>query len=327
MNAASRPTSPGFSPRTRKVAAAIVLSAFMTSAPAATYTYSDASEEMCAFEILNNERARCGFGLLRQSEALDSAAKGHANWIIVNKNEGHMQIPDTPGFTGVAPWDRVVVSSYGPDYSFESTEVMAFHSWSEQGAAARAVRGLLNAPYHLLNILRGWREVGLGVKARVDLELMSGQETLVTIELATKNNEGLYADKSSALRTYPCEGATGMIRSLHAETPNPFPGRDLHAHPVGTSIGVVAPVGSTLLISSASITNVRTGAKVAILQPVSGSTDPNAAPLPEDRRVLVNEGYISSESPMNANTPYQVSISGTTNRIPFTRTFTFVTGP
>src|SRR5512133_996127 len=100
---------------------AVALSAFMNGAPAATYSYPAASEEMYAFELLNRERSHCGFGPLRQSAELDNAAKSHAAWLFVNHAQGHIQKPGTPGFTGVAPWDRVITADYGPDFSFEST--------------------------------------------------------------------------------------------------------------------------------------------------------------------------------------------------------------
>lgn len=303
---------------------AVILLAFMNSTPAATYTYENASEEMYAFELFNSERAHCGFGTLKQSVALDSAAKAHANWLFINKRTGHIQVPHTPEFTGVAPWDRVVVSTYGPDYSFESTEVQVFHSGMEKGAAAAAVRSLLNAPYHMLQMLRGWREIGIGVIAHVDLGLVNTNQNILNIDLASKNSEGMQIKKTDSVRTYPCEGSIGVTRSLHSETPNPFLGRDLFAKPVGTSIGVVGDVGGILTLSSSSIVNAITGARVTVLAPVSGSTSEMGTPE-EDKLVKSNETFISTDSPLEANTPYQVTITGTTDRVAFSRSFTFVT--
>jgi uncharacterized protein YkwD len=165
---------------------AVTLWAFMNATPAATYSYPAASEEMYAFELLNSERSRCGFGSLRPSAELDSAAKSHAAWLFFNNATGHMQRPGTPGFTGVAPWDRLITADYGPDYSFESTEVQVFHNSTERGSGANAVRSLLNAPYHLVNMLRGYREVGIGVKEKIDLGLGKNNQNIVNIVLAKK---------------------------------------------------------------------------------------------------------------------------------------------
>jgi uncharacterized protein YkwD len=307
-----------------RLVTAVTLWAFMNATPAATYSYPAASEEMYAFELLNSERSRCGFGSLRPSAELDSAAKSHAAWLFFNNATGHMQRPGTPGFTGVAPWDRLITANYGPDYSFESTEVQVFHNSTERGSGANAVRSLLNAPYHLVNMLRGYREVGIGVKEKIDLGLGNNNQNIVNIVLAEKNSEGFQVEKAASVRNYPCEGSVGMVRSLRNETPNPFPERDLFAHPVGASIAVVASVGSILAISSVSVVNAKTGATVPILAPVTGSTDRNARA--DNKIVEDNEGFISTSSPLEANTPYQVTLIGTTGGTNFSRSFTFTTG-
>ena len=306
------------------LATAVVLSAFTNWALAATYSYPAASEEMYAFELLSSERARCGFGPLLPNAELDVAAKSHARWLFENNAQGHMQRPGTPGFTGVAPWDRVIAANYGPDFSFESTEVQVFHSGVEHGSGAKAVRSLLNAPYHLMSMLRGYREVGIGVREKKDLGLMNTNQNIVNIVLAAKNSEGFHAGKAASVRTYPCEGSVGMVLSLRHETPNPFPERDLFAHPVGTSIGVVAEVGRVLTISSASVINAKTDAKVPILAPVTGLVDRNATP--DNKVVEDNEGFISTSLPLEANTPYQVILNGTLGETVFYRRFTFTTG-
>lgn len=303
---------------------AVIFLVVMDSAPAATYSYPAASEEMHAFEVLNSERSHCGFGPLRQSAELDSAAKSHAAWLFVNHSQGHMQRPGTPGFTGVAPWDRVITADYGPDFSFESTEVQVFHSGIEQGSGANAVRSLLNAPYHLVNMLRGYREVGIGVKEKIDLGLMNNNQNIVNIVLAAKNSEGFQVEKAASVRTYPCEGSVGMVRSLRHETPNPFPERDLFAHPVGASIAVVAGAGKILTISSASVVNATTGASVPILAPVTGLIDRNATA--DNKIVDDNEGFISTSNPLEPNTPYLVTLTGTLGAASFSRRFTFTTG-
>lgn len=304
--------------------AAIVLSACVHWALAATYSYPVASEEMYAFEVLSSERARCGFGPLLPSAELDVAAKSHASWLFANNTQGHMERPGTPGFTGEAPWDRVIAANYGPDFSFESTEVQVFHSGIERGSGAKAVRSLLNAPYHLMSMLRGYREVGIGVREKKDLGLSNNNQNIVNIVLAAKNSEGLHVGTAASVRTYPCEGSVGMVLSLRNETPNPFPERDLFAHPVGASIGVVAEVGRVLSISSASVINAKTEAKVPVLAPVTGLTDRNAT---ADNKIIEdNEAFISTSIPLEANTPYQVILNGKLGDTVFYRRFTFTTG-
>ena len=78
-----------------------VTAQLVTSVP--TPNYGAASEELIAFNYLNAERARCGFGKLAQSVPLDKAAKAHADYQLINTFLGHFenaaQYPN--GFTGV----------------------------------------------------------------------------------------------------------------------------------------------------------------------------------------------------------------------------------
>ena len=80
-------------------------STLVSAVPAASY--APWSEAQQAFALLNEERQRCGFGLLAQSAQLDAAAKAHADWQILNNQLSHREVPGTPGFTGVTPLDRV----------------------------------------------------------------------------------------------------------------------------------------------------------------------------------------------------------------------------
>lgn len=94
----------------------VVTSNIVTSV--STPTYAPVSEELAAFNLLNAERLRCGFGLLAQNPALDTAARGHADWLLINNYTGHYQIAGTTGFTGLTPDDRLVAAGYGTSGSF-----------------------------------------------------------------------------------------------------------------------------------------------------------------------------------------------------------------
>ncbi|WP_407830463.1 spore germination YkwD domain-containing protein [Verminephrobacter aporrectodeae] len=67
-------------------------SAIVTSVPAATYAAS--SSEALAYETLNAERSRCGFGLLAQNARLDQAATAHLNYSAQNVTT---QLPSAVG--------------------------------------------------------------------------------------------------------------------------------------------------------------------------------------------------------------------------------------
>lgn len=300
----------------------VINASIVSSVP--TPTYALASEELAAFSMLNSERGRCGFGLMAQSTELDMAARGHADWLLLNDYTGHYQAAGTPGFTGVAPVDRDVSAGYGALGSFAYSEVQSDDGGAKTGRGATSVRGLLNAPYHMLGMIRGYRDVGVSVRDKSDVNLSPNNRNTLNIDFAHKNVVGPQLAAAGSVRTYPCEGSTGLNRLLTEETPNPAPGRDLRLNPLGTSIGVVVDIGKTLIITSASMIKVASGTAVAMRAPVTGSNDPNA--INGVSYFNANEGFVSADAPLEANTQYQVSITGTSSGTAFSRTFVFTTG-
>lgn len=88
-------------------------STIVTSVP--TATYAAGSEELAAFNLLNAERQRCGFGLLAQNTKLDQSSRAHASWLIANNFDGHIEDSNVPNFfTGVTPDDRANAAGYVP---------------------------------------------------------------------------------------------------------------------------------------------------------------------------------------------------------------------
>lgn len=59
------------------------------------------SEELGAFNTINNARTSCGFGALTQDIALDKAAINHSKWLLgVSSIEAsHIETPGTTGLT------------------------------------------------------------------------------------------------------------------------------------------------------------------------------------------------------------------------------------
>lgn len=285
-------------------------------------SYAPIQEEFSAYATLNAERQRCGFGLLVQNIKLDTAARGHATWLLSNDYSGHFQTTPSLLFTGFTPSDRMVNAGYASGAPFLSTEAEIDAGGGKTGQGIGGVRSLLNAPYHLMGMLRGFKEVGISVMDKNDLGLTPNNRFVVNIDLAS---DVYQAPVAGTLRTYPCEGSTGMARSLNNETPNPVPGRDLRVNPLGSSIGVVVDTGHTLVISSASMVKATTGTSVPLINPVVGSTDPYT--LGGTRYMNNNEGFISAAEPLEAGTLYRVTFDGSDNGVAFQpRTFTFTTG-
>ncbi len=276
-------------------------STLVTSVPAATYT----GESATAYNLINAERSRCGFGLLAQNASLDAAANAHANYAFLPGQDLHAESPGVAGFTGVTPADRAVAKGYSSKLAVG--EVMAL------GTGEFAIRALLSAPYHLAHMMYGYKDIGVGFGPL-------GQSPLLTPfvgELGDMSQK-LASDET---RTYPCEGTTGVNRQLRGEYPNPVPGRDLSSNPIGTPILVVARDGNRLDLLSASMINVKTGASIALRPLIGGmaANDPN-------RYFPPHAGYVAPDAPLERLSTYQVTIKGANNGVGFERTFQFSTG-
>ena len=296
----------------------LVNSSIVTAVPAATYPAG--SEELAAFDLLNAERANCGYGLLTQNDKLDVSSKGHANWLLVNNQAGHYQVAGTPMFTGVTPQDRQVAAGYSA--SFEGSEVTAkIGALSKVGQGVLMVRNLLNAPYHGVAMTRGYRDTGVSVRELADNGITPSNLTVVNIDFGYKYANGMQSPTTGTLRTYPCEGSKGVNRFLAEETPSPVPGRNLGASPLGTSIVIAGDVGTTLTISGATMVNVATNAAVTMRAPVTSKNDAYGSTY-----LLTNEGYVSADASLDPMTAYKVTVTGTNNSSAFSRTFMFTTG-
>ena len=294
--------------------------ALVTTVPAAAYPA--ASEELVAFNLLNAERGRCGFGLLAQSTQLDSAARSHNDYQIINNtashNQNQTQFPT--GFTGGQARDRAETAGYtdagevGDEFIFQPGTTV------KTGIGERGMRGLLGAPYHLAGLMTGHRDVGIsarssaettpaGVNNRVILHVNTGYKSVAEKQLIP----------FGALQTYPCQDSVEVNRELRNETPNPVPGRDLSVNPVGTPIYLATRFGDVLTIASAAIKSTASNTSVVLRTPVTSTTD--AAALYRG-----HEAYFSPDAPLSPATSYTVTVTGTAGGVSFNRTFKFTTG-
>ena len=294
-----------------------------------TPTYAQNSKELEVFELLNKERFSCGFGYYAQNQKLDISTLGHAKWLVNNNYSGHYQASGTPGFTGVSLLDRVTSAGYDLAVAFSTnsqiifagSEVISgqFNSKADESYGVGLLYNLFNAPYHLFGLIRGYKDVGIGLFANPPNRNNILSYVTLVIDIGSSVNNVMQNPNSGSIRTYPCEGTTGVGIKMGGEDPSPVQNRDFTVNPIGSSVAVMIDIGHVLKITSASMINVSDGSNVAILSPVIGSADVN-------NRLWANEGFIMADKPMQPNTKYQVTINGTDNGKAFSRTFTFTTG-
>ncbi|MEJ8852699.1 CAP domain-containing protein [Variovorax rhizosphaerae] len=308
-----------------------------------TGTYPATSEESSAFARLNSERQRCGFGTLAQNSMLDVAARGHANYLLANGATGHFQDSKLPAFTGNSPADRARAAGYA--YSVLGDDLSEISGTSViRGYGEAAIRGLLSAPYHAVSLLSPVRDLGLSVMSSdmTNTTTRFGPRVLASLALGLAQGAAAQLPGPSQVQTYPCEGTTGTAWRLTNESPNPIPGRDLSAQPIGQPIIVVVRAGQQLQITSAALVQRSDASPVALRPVLNSQSDPNGNITDMGTVVLM------PDAPLRPNTEYTASISGTntttsnsngvltsTGTNPaitantagaFTRTFTFKTG-
>lgn len=290
--------------------------------------YPPGSEELAAYQRLNAERGRCGFGLLADSAALAAAARAHADYQIINNLNSHLesasQFPE--GFTGAEPAARVRAQGYA-DLGGVTDEFAFFVSsspvQSKRGLGELGIRVLLNAPYHLNGLMTGYRDVGIAVRSNDDTG--KGQRgVFVQINAAYAASAGPQQLGSGDVQTYPCEGTSGVNRQLTNETPNPVPGRDLRTAPLGSTVYVAVREGNRLAITSAAMTRTATGEAVALRRPVTSENDPYG-PC-QTGCFGPHQAYVVPDAPLLPGMAYTVMLSGTNNGAAFSRSFTFSTG-
>lgn len=295
-------------------------SSIETTAP--TPTYPAGSEELSAYSLLNAERKRCGFGALAQSPLIDQAARDHSLWRLANNAVGHVQDPIAMpnGFTGRSPEERLAFRGYSNARVSEATA--ARYPVAKAGMGAVLTRNLLSAPYHALALLDGYRDVGTAVLSDIDAgsTAVTGPYVSVQFNVGYKNTAGAQLLAADTVATYPCEGTTGVDYALAGEIPNPVPGRDLSAQPVGHPLIIKVRDGNILAVQSVQMINVTTGAAVPLRPVVGQVSDPNK------QIVTPSVAFVLPDVPLAAATAYRVTIGGNNNAAPFSKVFTFTTG-
>ncbi|AMO21995.1 hypothetical protein GCM10027034_22700 [Ramlibacter solisilvae] len=265
-------------------------------------TYPAGSPEALAFTTTNSERDHCGFGTLAQSAALDRSATAHMSYMVLNNLVAHTEEPGKPGFTGVNPANRAVVAGYPSSAGIG--EVISFPLFAP-GDSADAVRRLFAAPYHGQLMIDSARDVGIDsqpFQGVVGLTMEFGFPFIARPPAVT------------SVRTYPCEGTTGVLAFNRNESPSPLPSQQNPSW--GQPIIVRGP--DDLRLGMARITGP--GGTVA-LQVIYGD---GQTPDPEQQ---FTRGWATVlPVPLATNTQYTVNLNWTAGGQAGSSSFRFTTG-
>lgn len=268
----------------------------VTQVPPATYAAG--SNELLAFNRLNAERARCGFGLLAQNAKLDQAAQNHRAYLVANQVSGHNETAGQTGFTGATPQDRAMAAGYNGNVG-EAVTTGIFSAPQTFGDGDRQVLGLISLPYHAFLVTDGTLEIGLSW----------GGSAFVAVPAFPA---GKPAQTAPGVRTYPCDGSTNVRHIAVTEVPNPFP-----TEPGATWGPAISVFGESVRVTTATVTGPNGSVAIKAVYGDGQTVDPNG--ICKGNRACVIPVALAE------NTSYQVNIAGTQAGTPFTKAFTFTT--
>lgn len=129
---------------------AVVMSALSIAMINPSYLSAETTDqsEVAALDYLNNVRAQMGIQSMKLDPALTTAAGNHANYLLMNKENGHTESSGKPGFSGELPWDRAAAAGLDTD-KFGVFEDVSFSTDSP----AEGVQSLLDAPLHRSSLI------------------------------------------------------------------------------------------------------------------------------------------------------------------------------
>ncbi|KVK87707.1 serine protease [Burkholderia ubonensis] len=279
-----------------------------TSNNVTTPTYASGSMESAAFTLLNQQRQACGFPALVENTTLDQAAKAHAQYLGANNAMADTEVSGNQGFTGVTYSDRAAHFGY-PSSTVDVTGVSAGYytnaTLTDTQYGEQLVYQWLSGVYHIAIAAWPITTVGVGMNKTTfnGFPQIQGSLTIANMKAMTTNGP----------LTFPCQGTTGVAYRAGGESPTP----PSTSGPWGTPVAVAGNPTDTIVMQSGTMTD--TSGNVISLKVLDSSTDPNKL-LPKF------EGVAYPTSPLQPNTAYAVSITGTVNGAAFSRSFTFTTG-
>lgn len=307
---------------------------YQSSATPAAYATPGLAE---AFDYLNRERLRCGFGAVKQNAALDAATKNHALYMVANPfDNAHFETVGHVGFTGVDPLARAMAQGYStlhnevieagvlpwieylqrPDGSIQSFTDYPYH----------AIRTDLVAPFHGMSLLSAAVDMGLAFEGKTTIE--NGNVKHIMAFFANMGRGQSYDGQMPAqpvVRTFPCDGTQDVLPALFGEwlpTGELIPGRNMNVKPTASPIYVYGEYGSTLSITSAKVVQISTGKEIPIAMTSTKATDVNHGTLFRESWA----GFILPDTPFIPLQAYRVRVEGKSDAKRFVKEFTFTPG-
>lgn len=256
-----------------------------------------------AFNWFNFRRRQMGLSEVARSSVIDTAAQGHSDYQKLNDTITHTQIEGRPGFTGIAPLDRLKAAGYVFNQShYGFGEVIAAIGGTSGFYAAQ---GLIDAIYHRFVIFEPiFKEAGTGTGSVPD------GYTYVTTKFAA-NGFGAGVGQGN-VAIYPFANQQNIPVNFYSdrEIPDPVPDQN----EVGYPISVHADGTATVTVQSFTV-RPRGGSPLST-RLLTQATD---AETSESVAAIVPYAVLS------AATTYDVQFIGTVDGASINRSWSFTT--
>ncbi|GAB2912917.1 hypothetical protein GCM10027093_59090 [Paraburkholderia jirisanensis] len=290
-----------------------------TTATAATVTgtlpspvYPAGSVQLALFTQLNQARTECGFPALQENQLLDKAAQNHAVYGAANGTGSDTEIQGKKDFTGVTDLARVVSVGFPSNVLGGGASVDVSTSTAATEAQQGLDQSMLAGIYGAASLFTPVDLIGIGAAQGT---LGNGQSTPSEFMSIDVFNTATQPVSSSPI-TFPCEGSTN-VALLNSQQIDPAPGTDV----TGPQILVIGNSTDTIALTSGTLMS-STGTSIPLTL-LDSKNDPNKLLRPFQSAAYVP--LLQSLS-LQANTQYSVSLNGTVNGKPFSRTFTMTAG-
>ncbi|HSO44321.1 MAG TPA: hypothetical protein VLQ47_02245 [Rhodoferax sp.] len=322
------------------VVPATVLPTVTLPIPASSYLAGSA--ELAAYTVLQQARALCDFGVLRQDTRLDAASLNHARHLTsVSFASGthvlahYEDVASDPYYTGYYPWDRTKYTGYGDqvaeillgtwwDYDISYPDLV-IPTLEQRGT--ESMRSLLNTVYHLSGAMFEGADVGFGVHIQTVWTSATGRREEYRFGSLNGYETATFALGAGQVATYPCQGSSNIPTEFEpdSESPNPFKDSVYVSAVVGPPIYLKVDQGQVLTVSSTSKIISQNGYQVPF-SVLTSANDPNIDPISGKPYIGLNEVFVIPTVPLNPYTTYQVTLYGTVDKVAFTRIFDMSTG-
>lgn len=258
-------------------------------------TYPAGSNELAAYQLINDARVRCGSGRLTQNASLDLAAQKHAlyrAWIPnVQQAGSRFSIEDPNGvdFYAATPQERAAKAGYAGPVG----EALA----ADNSVSAAYWKILLNEYYVQRLMNPAFLDVGIAYIPQ------SGPLGMNTLEVMLGAPASSTPVNVTSVRTFPCEGTAGVLPVAVASEGQPI---------------LVMGDPDTLRVTEASVTGPSGPVQVKRIVGDGQSADPYG--------LLTRGAAAIIPAELAGNSTYRVSIKGSNKGVPFTQEFSFQTG-